>query len=82
MTAAPTPRHILRTHQHPISALAFSADNLRLYSGDVAGLIVVTSTRTVRSIASWNAHTDSILGLEEWSDGEEGAVLITFVRAC
>ncbi|RDB25570.1 ASTRA-associated protein 1 [Hypsizygus marmoreus] len=71
----PSPTHILRTHTSPISALSFSPDNERLYSGDSAGHVVVTSTRSLRAITSWNAHTDSVLGVEEW-----GQRVITHAR--
>ncbi|KAF8807002.1 WD-40 repeat-containing protein [Phlegmacium glaucopus] len=62
----PTPQHILRSHSSPISALSTSADNERIYSGDASGKVVVTSTRSLRAITQWNAHTDGILGVEEW----------------
>lgn len=62
--AAPT--HLIRSHIVPLSALSFSEDNERLYSGDTSGLVVVTSTRTLRAIASWKAHSDGLLGVEEW----------------
>ncbi|KIM39791.1 hypothetical protein M413DRAFT_28978 [Hebeloma cylindrosporum] len=62
----PTPLHLLRSHSHPISALALSDDNERIYSADTSGKISVTSTRSLRAITTWDAHTDSILGVEEW----------------
>ncbi|KAG5644377.1 hypothetical protein DXG03_008605 [Asterophora parasitica] len=71
--AAPT--HILRTHSSAVSALFVSSDNERIYSGDASGLVVVTSTRSLRSITAWNAHTDSLLGIEEW-----GECIITHAR--
>jgi hypothetical protein len=76
MTAlpAPSPTHLLRSHRHPVASLFVSADNERLYSGDADGLVVVTSTRSIRALASWNAHSDGILGIEEWEDS-----VITFV---
>ncbi|KAF8149881.1 WD40-repeat-containing domain protein [Crassisporium funariophilum] len=64
----PTPVHLLRSHTSPVSALAVSDDNERIYSADASGKVVVTSTRSLRAIASWSAHTDSILGLEEWDN--------------
>ena len=64
----PTPQHILRSHSSPICALSVSGDNERIYSGDASGKIVVTSTGSLRAITQWNAHTDSILGVEEWDD--------------
>ncbi|KII85233.1 hypothetical protein PLICRDRAFT_116623 [Plicaturopsis crispa FD-325 SS-3] len=64
----PSPTHLLRSHSSPLSALSFSADNERIYSGDASGLVVITSTRTLRAMASWNAHTDSVLGVEELGD--------------
>ena len=45
-----------------------SGDNERIYSGDASGKVVVTSTGSLRAITQWNAHTDSILGVEEWDD--------------
>ncbi|KAJ7632862.1 WD-40 repeat-containing protein [Roridomyces roridus] len=70
-----SPSHVLRTHSSDVSALFFSDDNERLYSGDASGLIVVTSTRTLRPIVAWAAHTDGIFGVEEW-----GSKIITHSR--
>ncbi|KAL1744455.1 WD40-repeat-containing domain protein [Schizophyllum fasciatum] len=61
--AAPT--HIIRAHKSPVSALHISSDNSLIYSGDSSGWVFVTSTRSLRTIASWQAHSDAILGLEE-----------------
>lgn len=63
---APTPLHLLRSHSAPISALAWSADNERIYIADAMGKVVATSTRSLRAITAWAAHTDSVLGVEEW----------------
>ncbi|KAJ7659938.1 WD40-repeat-containing domain protein [Mycena rosella] len=71
--AAPT--HLLRSHSADVTALSFSDDNERLYSGDAAGRVVVTSTRALRPIVSWPAHTDGILGVQEW-----GARVLTHAR--
>ena len=71
---APVPSHILRVHGHLINTVWFSLDNERLYSGDASGQVVITSTRTVRSIASWKAHANALLGIEELDE-----VLITSV---
>ncbi|KIL64503.1 hypothetical protein M378DRAFT_78141 [Amanita muscaria Koide BX008] len=60
------PTHTLRTHSSPVNALYVTDDNERIYSGDSSGVIVVTSTRTLRPIAKWNAHKDGVLGVEEW----------------
>ncbi|KAG5638112.1 hypothetical protein H0H81_001790 [Sphagnurus paluster] len=68
------PVHLLRTHSSPVTALSISSDNERIYSGDASGFVVVTSTRSLRPITAWNAHTDSLLGVEEWGD-----YLITYV---
>ncbi|KIJ67110.1 hypothetical protein HYDPIDRAFT_26512 [Hydnomerulius pinastri MD-312] len=67
MTAAspPSPLHVLRTHIEPVSALFISHDNERIFSGDAKGRVVVTSTRSLRAIANWTAHTDALLGIEE-----------------
>jgi len=62
----PTPIYLLRSHPSPISTFSFSDDNERIYSGDTSGLVVVTSTSSLRAIASWKAHTDGLLGIEEW----------------
>ena len=70
----PSPTHILRSHSSPISALYISDNNNRIYSGDATGTITVTSTRTLRPIAKWKAHKESILGVEEWD-----SVIITSV---
>ncbi|KAL5526418.1 ASA1_1 [Sanghuangporus sanghuang] len=64
---APSPSHILRIHAAHVIAVSFSVDNERLYSGDTSGDVVVTSTRTLRPIVSWRAHTDGILGVQEWA---------------
>ncbi|KAF9466576.1 WD-40 repeat-containing protein [Collybia nuda] len=70
MTEPPpsAPTHLLRSHSSFISAVAFSDDNERLYSGDGSGHVVVTSTRSLRTITSWYAHTDGLLGVEEWGN--------------
>ncbi|KAF7312232.1 WD40 repeat-containing protein [Mycena indigotica] len=68
MADPPTYDHLLRSHSTDVTALFFSSDNERLYSGDASGRVVVTSTRSLRPITSWPAHTDSILGIEEWKD--------------
>ncbi|KAG6331402.1 hypothetical protein ID866_7688 [Astraeus odoratus] len=64
----PSPRHILRTHIDPITALFCSSDNERIYSGDAKGRVVLTSTRSLRPIANWLTHTDALLGVEEFGD--------------
>ncbi|KAG1814716.1 uncharacterized protein BJ212DRAFT_1481907 [Suillus subaureus] len=62
--------------------LFISTDNERLYSGDRAGQVVVTSMRSLRLLASRKAHADSLLGVEEherdnkvciWARPEESA---------
>ncbi|KAH9994758.1 WD-40 repeat-containing protein [Russula vinacea] len=64
--SAPPPLHIIRSHGLAISSLFISSDNERIYSGDISGLVVITSTRSFRPLASWKAHTDGLLGVEEW----------------
>ena len=71
---APTPLHLLRSHSAPISTLALSPDNERIYSADATGRVVVTNTRTLRALAAWNAHSDSILGVEELSEEDKQVV--------
>ncbi|KAG6901586.1 hypothetical protein C0995_010257 [Termitomyces sp. Mi166 len=62
------PTHLLRTHSSSVSTVFVSSDNERIYSGDASGLVVVTSTRSLRPITKWSAHTDSLLGIEEWGN--------------
>ncbi|KAI0360022.1 WD-40 repeat-containing protein [Trametes cingulata] len=62
----PTPKHIIRSHIAQVNVLYISPDNERIYSGDAAGTVVITSTRSLRAIATWKAHTDGLLGVEEW----------------
>ncbi|KAG2130863.1 WD40-repeat-containing domain protein [Suillus clintonianus] len=72
---SPSPIHLLRSHSSAVSTLFISTDNERLYSGDGAGQVIVTSTRSLRPLASWKAHADSLLGVEEW-----GSQIITHGR--
>ncbi|KAG8955637.1 ASTRA complex subunit [Tulasnella sp. 424] len=70
----PPPIRILRSHAAQINAVSFSPldlegkTNERLYTGDADGLVVVTSTRTFRALASWKAHNNGLLGVQEWED--------------
>ena len=68
MSSPPPPSHILRSHSAPLTCVSFSSDNERLYSGDASGLVVITSTRSLRAVASWQPHTNGLLGVEEWED--------------
>ncbi|KIJ51473.1 hypothetical protein M422DRAFT_74312 [Sphaerobolus stellatus SS14] len=68
MSPPPIPSHILRGHGAQVNSLAFSPDNERLYSGDASGHVIITLTRSLRPLASWQAHADGILGIEEWND--------------
>jgi hypothetical protein len=74
--APAAPSHLLRLHSSAINTLALSADNERLYSGDTSGVIVTTSTRSLRAITKWQAHADGLLGIEEWGDE-----VITYARS-
>ncbi|KAH7915635.1 WD40-repeat-containing domain protein [Hygrophoropsis aurantiaca] len=65
---SPSPIHLLRSHSALVNTLFLSHDNERIYSGDANGRVVITSTRSLRAIATWNAHTDTLLGIEEWDD--------------
>lgn len=67
-TPPPSPAHILRTHKAQINSVCFSDDNERLYSADLQGWVTLTSTRTLRPLARWQAHTDSVLGVDEWNE--------------
>ncbi|KAG9039927.1 ASTRA complex subunit [Tulasnella sp. JGI-2019a] len=66
----PSPIRLLRSHSAQVNVIHFSPTddeaNERLYTGDSDGLVVVTSTRSFRALASWQAHTKGILGIEEW----------------
>ncbi|EIW84057.1 WD-40 repeat-containing protein [Coniophora puteana RWD-64-598 SS2] len=66
---SPSPAHILRTHRHALTALDVSHDNARIISADASGRVVVTSTRSLRVIAAWQAHTDGVLGVQEVGGG-------------
>ncbi|KAJ1308077.1 hypothetical protein OPQ81_002142 [Rhizoctonia solani] len=65
----PSPFKVLRTHGVQINTICFSPDNEFLAIGDSSGRVSITSTRTFRPVADWSAHTDSILGVQEW-DGQ------------
>ncbi|EPQ52637.1 WD-40 repeat-containing protein [Gloeophyllum trabeum ATCC 11539] len=64
----PNPSHRLRSHASPVHVACFSEDNKRIYTGDGSGWVMITSTRTLRALASWKAHADSLLGIQEWED--------------
>ncbi|KDQ19260.1 hypothetical protein BOTBODRAFT_27843 [Botryobasidium botryosum FD-172 SS1] len=68
MAQAPDPHFVLRTHSAAVTCLFISPCNERIYSGDASGLVACTSTRTFRAVAVWNAHTDGLLGVEEWDE--------------
>ena len=73
----PSPAHILRSHSAPVRVLAFSDDNERLYSGDAEGTVVITNTRSLRPLAVWQAHSDGLLGVQEWEEH-----VITYPSPC
>ncbi|KAG8877342.1 ASTRA complex subunit [Tulasnella sp. 331] len=69
----PSPIRLLRSHSAQVNVICFSSaeegdtpSNERLYTGDADGLVVVTSTRSFRALASWKAHNEGVLGIEEW----------------
>ncbi|KAG8899800.1 ASTRA complex subunit [Tulasnella sp. 408] len=70
----PPPIRVLRSHAAQINAVSLSTldlegkTNERLYTGDADGLVVITSTRTFRALASWKAHGNGLLGVQEWED--------------
>ena len=74
----PTPKHLIRSHTSQVNVVCFSDDNERIYSGDADGTVVITSTGSLRAIATWKAHTDGLLGIQEWEEQEQ---IITSVRA-
>lgn len=61
----PSPVHILRLHRQPVTAIFISEDNERIFTSDSSGRVIVTSARSMRAISDWQAHTNSILGIEE-----------------
>ncbi|KAI0710149.1 WD-40 repeat-containing protein [Earliella scabrosa] len=67
----PTPKHLIRSHRAQVNVVHVSEDNERIYSGDAEGTVVITSTRSLRAIAHWKAHTDGLLGVQEW----EGSII-------
>ncbi|KAF8751651.1 WD40 repeat-like protein [Rhizoctonia solani] len=73
--APPSPFKVLRIHNVQINTLHFSNENEYLVAGDSSGRVSITSTRTFRPIADWNAHTDSVLGVQEW-----GGMILTHGR--
>lgn len=72
---SPAPKHIIRSHADPVSVVYSSDDNERIYSGDSSGTVVITSSRSLRAIATWKAHDHGLLGIQEWED-----TIITSVR--
>ncbi|KAF8551384.1 WD40 repeat-like protein [Imleria badia] len=68
MATPPSPLHTLRIHQQPVLTVFISSDNERIYSGDGKGRVVITSTRSLRAIADWEAHKEGLLGIEECGD--------------
>ncbi|KAI9000630.1 WD-40 repeat-containing protein [Trametes punicea] len=64
----PTPKHLIRSHAAQVNVVYVSDDNECIFSGDAAGTVVITSTRSLRAIASWKPHADGLLGVEEWED--------------
>ncbi|KAF8704698.1 WD40 repeat-like protein, partial [Rhizoctonia solani] len=71
----PSPFKVLRIHNAQINTLHFSNENEYLVAGDSSGRVSITSTRTFRPIADWNAHADSVLGVQEW-----GGMILTHGR--
>ena len=57
----------LRSHYSPLTTLSFSNDKERIYSGDASGHIYPL-------LAWWKAHSDALLGVEEFSP-----YIVTFV---
>ncbi|KAG9109788.1 ASTRA complex subunit, partial [Ceratobasidium sp. 392] len=64
----PPPFRVLRAHTVQINTIQFTQDNEYLITGDSSGRVTVTSTQTWRLVADWAAHTDSVLGVQEWED--------------
>ncbi|KIM67180.1 hypothetical protein SCLCIDRAFT_1210681 [Scleroderma citrinum Foug A] len=69
--APPSPLHVLRAHTNPVTTLFCSDDNERIYSGDAKGRVVITSTRSLRPTVSWSAHTNALLGIEEFFENKQ-----------
>ncbi|KAF8602882.1 WD40 repeat-like protein [Ceratobasidium sp. AG-I] len=64
----PPPFRVLRAHTVQINTLQFSGNNEFIIAGDSSGRVSVTSTRTFRPVADWVAHTDGVLGVQEWDE--------------
>ncbi|KAH8831761.1 WD-40 repeat-containing protein [Flagelloscypha sp. PMI_526] len=79
MPSPPPPIHVLRTHSSAITSLSLSKCGSCVYSGDGSGLVSVTSLSTLRPIATWQAHSDSILRACEWLS-PDGPRIITHAR--
>jgi WD40 repeat protein len=69
MPHAPTPFHVLRHHQSPLTHLSFSHRNDLLYSVDEEGNIAITDLAQRRVVASWKGHEGGVLGVGEWDGG-------------
>ncbi|KAF8533891.1 WD40-repeat-containing domain protein [Trichophaea hybrida] len=63
----PKPAYILSGHLSPIHAITFLSKNQYLLTADASGICILWLLTTRRPIAVWNAHTNSILSVAEWS---------------
>lgn len=69
------PAYVFRGHSAQIHAVHFFEGNLRLFSGDAEGWVIVWSIPIKRPVVVWKPHNGSILGLGSWEEDK----IITFV---
>ncbi|KAK0742129.1 WD40-repeat-containing domain protein [Apiosordaria backusii] len=62
----PQPKAILRGHRTAVQVAAFVRNNERLLTGDSEGFVIAWDLTIMRPKAVWQAHTESILGIEGW----------------
>lgn len=65
MVPPPTPFHILRAHQAPLTCVSFSPGNVFLLAGDQDGYVSVSDLGSRRVVAYWKAHEDGVLNVED-----------------
>ncbi|TIB99006.1 hypothetical protein E3Q18_01758 [Wallemia mellicola] len=60
----PAPLYIIRSHESSISKVSFNRNSDCILSADDDGVVVITSTKTMRSSRRWKAHESAVLTLE------------------
>ncbi|EIM20847.1 WD40 repeat-like protein [Wallemia mellicola CBS 633.66] len=64
----PAPLYIIRSHESSISKVSFNRNSDCILSADDDGVVVITSTKTMRSSRRWKAHESAVLTLEITDD--------------